>query len=267
MIKPMLAKKFENYEAKLRYPVWVQPKLDGVRMIWDADRAYSRTGKPLSVPERILKELRAEFNGWVLDGELYSHDKPFEECAGEVRRLVNSTDETGLRYVVFDVVESTIQTERIKKMNAKLESRADTCSVYCLDSRLVYSSPELWSRMDFWIAQGFEGAMVRNPDAFYQQKRTKDLLKLKRWIFAEARIVGFVEGKGKHKGRLGALVVGHGSEWTCKVGTGFSDRERDDFWENRHQNVFDLRRVWVKYQELTKYGVPRFPSWVGLSTG
>ena len=86
-IIPMLAKTFDTGKnsEKIKYPCYVQPKLDGVRMIWDGHRYYSRAGKPLTIPKGMEKELNENFSGFALDGELIIPGKTFDVISGKVR--------------------------------------------------------------------------------------------------------------------------------------------------------------------------------------
>jgi DNA ligase-1 len=99
--------------------------------------------------------------------------------------------------------------------------------------------------------------MLRHPTAEgYEQKRTSNLLKVKRWRDLDARIVGHEEGKGKHAGRLGALVCELEDGTRFNVGTGFSDAQRA-----QPPRIGEYVRV--KFFELTDGGVPRFPVFDG----
>lgn len=104
---------------------------------------------------------------------------------------------------------------------------------------------------------GGEGVMLRKPKSAYARVRTPDLLKVKDFMDAEATITGYTKGTGKHAGRLGAYtarLLESGVEF--KIGTGISDDER-----NRPKRIGTV--VTVRFQELTRDGVPRFPSLVG----
>jgi DNA ligase-1 len=111
--------------------------------------------------------------------------------------------------------------------------------------------------MELYTKIGYEGVMVRDPNARYCFGRTSNLLKWKRFHTMAARIVDSYEGKGKHQGRLGGVVTQTQDGVLVDVGTGFSDEERTTLWAQRHQ--LPGRSVVVKYQERTQRGVPRFP--------
>jgi DNA ligase 1 len=106
-------------------------------------------------------------------------------------------------------------------------------------------------------ALGGEGLMLRRPESRYEGGRSSTLLKVKSFRDAEARVLKHQEGAGRHKGRLGALLVEMSDGTTFSVGTGFSDAERE-----APPPVGSL--ITFRYQELSEAGVPRFPSYVSL---
>jgi DNA ligase len=99
--------------------------------------------------------------------------------------------------------------------------------------------------------------MLRRAGSRYESGRSSTLLKVKSFRDCEARVLGHQEGAGRHKGRLGALLVELEDGTQFSVGTGFSDAERED-----PPPVGSL--VTVRYQELSEGGVPRFPSYMGV---
>ena len=102
--------------------------------------------------------------------------------------------------------------------------------------------------------------MLREPGSKYEAGRSATLLKVKSFRDAEAIVIGHQAGLGRHKGRLGALLVRLADGTEFAVGTGFSDRERGDPPPVGATITF-------RYQELSEAGVPRFPSYVGLRAG
>jgi DNA ligase-1 len=108
-------------------------------------------------------------------------------------------------------------------------------------------------------ALGGEGLMLREPQSKYEAGRSTTLLKIKTFHDAEAVVIGHEAGAGRHKGRLGALVVKLPNGTQFSVGTGFSDKERT-------VPPAVGATITFRYQELSEAGVPRFPSYVGLRT-
>lgn len=106
-------------------------------------------------------------------------------------------------------------------------------------------------------ALGGEGVMMRRPGSHYEVGRSHSLLKVKTFHDAEAIVVGHQPGTGKHKGRLGALLVQMPNGTGFAVGTGLSDAER-----NSPPPIGSI--ITYRYQELSDGGVPRFPSYVGV---
>jgi len=106
-------------------------------------------------------------------------------------------------------------------------------------------------------APGGEGLMLRQPGSLYMAGRSNTLLKVKEFIDAEGTVTGYEPGKGKHKGRVGALVMM--TDWgePFSVGTGLSDRERE-----KPPSIGS--RVTYRYQELTQDNKPRFPVFVAV---
>jgi DNA ligase-1 len=110
---------------------------------------------------------------------------------------------------------------------------------------------------------GYEGLVIKNASSFYEYKRSKSWLKYKAMKEDDFIITGFIEGKGKYEGTLGAIQV-ESKDGIIKseVGTGFSDVQRDHIWEN--QEFFIDNLVKVKYQEVTKDFSLRFPSFIEI---
>ena len=106
-------------------------------------------------------------------------------------------------------------------------------------------------------ALGGEGLMLRQPGSLYEAGRSHTLLKVKRFHDAEARVVGHQPGAGRHKGRLGALLVELANGSRFAVGTGLHRRPAREPAAIGSQITF-------RYQELTDGGVPRFPSFVRM---
>ena len=268
MFKPMLAKQYHKHRDKVKFPCMVQPKIDGLRLLWDGETCTSRTGKDsITVPPLVLKELQEHWADRPLDGELYCPDMTFEEISGALRRHEESDDLARIKYWVFDTPnesafelrEDTLR-ERVNWMSHSSTLRGDDLKDYPLvlvPTWFAESSEKIDVLQDYCLNKGFEGIMIRDPESMYEHKRTTALLKYKKIETIQGIVRGFKPGKGKHEGRLGALVLVLPGDVEVSVGTGFDDDTRQDIWDN--QNTVRGRSVLIEYQEKTKYNVPRFP--------
>ncbi|MBX2800985.1 MAG: DNA ligase [Myxococcales bacterium] len=241
-----------SYDATVHDPTgwWMSEKLDGVRALWDGSRFLSRLGKEFAAPEWFT----AALPGVPLDGELFGGRGQFQHTVGVVRRIDRSEAWRALRFVVFDAPEHEGGFEqRLQGLQGLAGGWPEHLSA--LEHARCGSAEALEAEMDRIVGLGGEGLMLRKPGSAYVAGRSETLLKVKRFHEIEARVVAHVPGTGRHEGRLGALRVALENGTIFKVGTGFSDAERE-----APPAVGVV--VTVRYQELTKAGVPRFPSFL-----
>jgi DNA ligase-1 len=232
---------------------WLSEKLDGVRAYWDGAQFVSRLGNKFFPPKWFTDGLPDT----PLDGELWGGRKLFQRTVGIVKRQDQSPLWKDLLYVVFDAPSfpGTFE-ERIAHCKALVGTGAHPYArVHAHETcRGVEHLKEELARVE---ALGGEGLMARRPKSLYEAGRSNTLLKVKTFHDAEARVVGHVPGAGRHKGRLGALLVELADGTRFNVGTGFSDKER-----SHPPPVGAL--ITFRYQELSDQGVPRFPSYVAV---
>lgn len=277
-VKPLLAAKVED-TAKLRYPVYVSPKLDGIRCLVINGKAVTRKLKPIP-NDYIRAQLEEQFKDINVDGELMVPGMDFNGVQGEVMRKTGKPQYT---YTVFDIIDPELPYEQRRK---KL---TDKRIAYPLFGTLVHNEQFLLMTEQEYLNLGYEGLMIRSPEGRYKYGRSgvKEgiLLKLKRFNDSEARVVGFEErmhnaNEAKkdalgHTERssakagligtntLGSLVVYDPTlDVQFSIGTGFDDEYRDLIWA--HQKKYMGKLVTYTYQELSKYGVPRFPVFKGF---
>jgi len=232
---------------------WMSEKLDGVRAYWDGKQFISRLGNAFHAPDWFTKGLPRE----ALDGELWLARKAFQRTVSIVRRQDKSDHWKAVRYVVFDA----------PALGKDFEQRLEFVQTVIKKSSPPYAAahPHLVCRGIEHLKQelarveavGGEGLMLRQPNSAYAIGRSTTLLKVKSFKDDEARVVGHQPGTGRHKGRLGALLVEMADGTRFAVGTGFSDAERDH--PPSVGSVINFR-----YQELSEGGVPRFPSYIGV---
>lgn len=233
---------------------WMSEKLDGVRAYWDGERLLTRLGNEVAAPSWFVEALP---RGVALDGELFGGRKRFQETVSVVRRQDRSDAWRALRYVLFDAprhegaFEARLAAVRDHVRDAAAAHLVAHPHEACRD--VAHLREEL-ARVE---ALGGEGLMLRKPGSRYEIGRSFTLLKVKTFHDAEARVRAHLPGTGKHKGRLGALQCELPDGTLFSVGTGFSDAER-----KAPPPVGAI--VTFRYQELSRDGVPRFPSYVGV---
>lgn len=247
----MLAESWDNAADLTGW--WISEKLDGVRAYWDGKQFLSRLGNLYHAPDWFIEGLPAT----PLDGELWSDRKKFQRTVSIVRRQDKSDGWKEIRFVVFDAPAALGGfEERMKFLKETLASGAAKWA-QILPHEACKSVEGLRAELKRIEALGGEGLMLRQPGSKYHVGRTAALLKVKSFHDAEALVVGHQAGEGRHKGRMGALLVQLADGTEFAIGTGFSDRERE------HPPEIGAT-VTFRYQELSDGGVPRFPSWVGV---
>jgi DNA ligase-1 len=227
-------------------------KLDGVRAYFDGRQLWSRLGNRFHAPDWFL----AGLPDVPLDGELWLGRKQFQRTVGIVRRQDQTDLWKEVRYLVFDA----------PALDRSFEQRLDfirTCMkpgtapyAQAHEHQACRGADHLRAELTRVEARGGEGLMLRRSGSRYESGRSATLQKIKSFHDAEARVLRHVQGAGRHRGRLGALLVELPDGTTFSVGTGFSDKQRE------HPPPVGSR-ITFRYQELTDRGVPRFPSFVG----
>ena len=230
---------------------WMSEKLDGVRAFWDGQRLLSRLGNVLHAPDWFV----AELPGVPLDGELWLGRKSFQRTVSIVRRQDKSDHWKEISYLVFDApTQEAAFEERMEFLRDALSGK-QARHVQLHSHERCKDAEHLRSELARVEALGGEGLMLRQPESKYEIGRSATLLKVKTFHDAEAVVVDHQAGSGRHKGRLGALVVQLADGTQFSVGTGFSDNQRETPPPIGSTITF-------RYQELSDRGVPRFPSFV-----
>ena len=242
-ILPMLANKWEDRQKYISEPFYVQPKLDGVRLIVSNKGCFSRTGKPVEGVEHLARGLK---DGEYLDGECYAPNKTFEEITSMFK--MNPKD---LEFHVFDYFD-------VNRPELTFEERKDRITV---DTFMVNKKSEVQGYHDLFVNQGHEGIMIRDASSTYEiGKRSNYLLKYKAFQTDEYEIVDVKEGTGREKGT---------AIWVCKVGDQHFSVRPEGTLEVRKRFLMEKdkyigKQLTVRYQNLTALGIPRFPVGVAI---
>lgn len=244
---------------------WVaEPKLDGLRMVVIDGVAYTRNGRTIETVGHILRELGSLTDEFVFDGEVMGTTE-FNEDSGAIRRKSTGENQT-LTYNVFDVVrrnhwfrrETSVLEQRKSSLDLVFDRNPQWKSIRKVSSIPLRekSGIELTAARDEFVRQGYEGVMLKDLSAPYCFKRSNTVLKFKDFFDIDGKIVDFKEGKGKDKGRLGAMFVEFDGVVT-KVGSGFSQAQRIDLWTRKTEITGKM--VEALYQGKTPDGKLRFP--------
>ena len=273
---PMLAHEFGKYANKVKFPAYVQPKLDGFRCISrkvDGEVGlFTRKGLPILNMPHIVRSLdRIMEDEEILDGELYIHGMDFNELSGIIRKQDSDTSE--VNYVVYDfpkigkLNETNSYRERFNWIHGLAPMGSDTTvdvklanNVTLLATNVAQSIEDIADMHGDFVEQGYEGAIVRQLEAPYENKRSQKLLKYKVMHDYEYQIIGYSEGVGALEGCVGSFTckTADGQTFGCKMKTTNAELKR----MFQHPEEFMGRYMTVQYQILSADNVPRFP--VGL---
>lgn len=233
---------------------WVSEKYDGVRGYWDGKQLWTRGGERVAAPDWFTA-------GWPnvpMDGELWAGRGRFSHAVSTVRQQTPiETAWRDMRFMVFDLPSYVgTFTERITAYQQLLAQLAVPW-VQPVAQRKVASDAALQTLMRQTVKAGGEGVMLHRGDSLYRAARNDDLLKYKPYDDAEAQVIAHLPGQGKHAGRLGALLVQTEGGLRLKLGTGFTDAQRENpppvgTW------------VTYRYRGKTDKGIPRFASFLRL---
>lgn len=204
---------------------WVSEKYDGVRGYWDGKRLWTRGGEPVAAPAWFTAPLPKQ----PLDGELWAGRGQFAHAVSTARsQTPNDGAWHSMRFMVFDLPSQGGDfTARLAALR-KLLPITDAPWVVPVPQERATTHEDLLALLDKTVKMGGEGLMLHRGGSPYRAERNNDLLKVKPHEDADARVVGHVPGKGRHSGRLGALLVEMPEGKRFKLGTGLTDAERDN---------------------------------------
>ena len=272
-ILPMLANKYSDRKKYLKLPFAVSPKIDGVRVTAqvfnDEIKLSSRTGKEFNFLDNIrlsLQKLLSKHPHVIIDGELYSHDLPFNAISGSVRSTKQKSKfDDQIQLWIFDLIDTT-KLDMSYKDRMKLLSKLEK---YSSDSnlRFIYydnceNHDNVTAYHDKYVSDGYEGLMCRNLDSSYLFKnRSNDLLKFKSFEDNEFTIIGAKEGSGTEKGAIiFECTTGSSGSGNFDVRPRGSFEKRIEMFNNKSSYIG--KKLTVRYQATGEHndtGIPRFP--------
>jgi DNA ligase-1 len=268
MMKPMLAHKYDEKRIDWSEPVYIQPKLDGVRCLFTKDGAYSRTGKKfmnLAHIELALIPFFKQQPDVVLDGELYNHElkDDFEKIISLVRKQKPTADDRLeakqlVQFHVYDYFDGVMYDSYQIRMGQLACSDIYDEQIKHVPTLLVDSYSYARTLHEEFLEDGYEGSIIR-LNGLYKHGRSYDLMKFKDFSDAEATIVGYELGKGKRTGTLGKFLMmdDEGVEFGCPPGKGYSYKDLSKMLLNI--NDYIGQRATFTYFQRTQAGSYRHP--------
>jgi len=230
----------------------VSEKFDGLRAYWGGENLISKEGNIYHPPKWFTKDFPNE----VFEGGLWISRGKFEEVSGIVRNEADDNqDWQKIHLMLFDMPKhsGTFQ-ERLEAMK-DLVAKSHSQYLKVIEQSEIADQKTLIQKLKAISKNGAEGLMLHRKDSLYQATRNNDLLKLKTFEDAEAKVLEITEGKGKYQGMMGALLVENEQRVKFKIGGGFSDEIR--------KNPPKIGAIITyKYYGKTKNNKPRFASFL-----
>ena len=285
VLLPMLAHDYHKRGHDIKFPCYVQPKIDGVRGFIYRDEStneiviLSRTGKPYNHLQHIKEEIKSSgiLNdpNIVLDGELFTFDLTFEEITGVCRKNTMTKEYKAkmnkIQFWTFDIVHLNNLNMHFEKrlnvlINTVLSNKSKLSTVVLVDTLIINKKEDMKTCHGNYIEKGFEGIILRNIKGTYKIKnRSKDLQKYKEFQDDEYTIVDFTEGVGLAKGTVIWICEYHNTKndkmERFNVRPRGSTENRKTYFQNGDDYIG--KKLTVRFQELSDVGCPRFP--VGIT--
>lgn len=267
--EPMLAEKWEKYKNKISYPVFSQPKLDGMRCIVKKDGMWSRTGKKVVSAPHIFKALEPLFKtnpNLIFDGELYC-----DKLANDFNKIISCVSKTKpttedliecekhIEYHIYDLPSSgkfPFSLRNVETFTIKLP----TCCKL-VPTCLLNNEQEVKNRFIEYISAGYEGQMLR-LDLPYENKRSKSLMKDKVMETEEFEILGVTEGEGKLTGKVGTFQIKTKNGVEVDVTVNGSHDKLEQLWKRKDELIG--KECTVRYFGVTNDGSLRFPKCIDI---
>lgn len=276
--RPMLALEYTKNKNKVTFPTFIQPKLDGYRMVYNSktNLITSRTGKDsfdiIKKTDKLYNELQSlKKYGYIFDGELYVHglDDSFEKLGILRKKLTGkkvSKEEqyiNKIEYHIYDIVEENKIFKERNDIIRNIFKENKFEKIKYVETVQIQNEIELeqWHTC-FVVQQGYEGSIIRNENGRYKCKfRSSDLLKYKDFIDAEYTIVNYTFESNVSNENNEPLIL-----WVCQTPEKklFNVRPQGTVEERKylyeHGQEFIGKKLWVKYFGLTEFNIPRFPT-------
>jgi len=271
--EPMLASKWEDSKDKITYPIFSQPKLDGIRCIVTKDGMFSRNGKAIISAPHIFESLKPLFetnSQLIFDGELYA-DK-FANDFNKIVSLVKRTKPTvedlaeskkNIQYWIYDLPNEDDTFEIRSQALYDLFMEWSYFNSHCInvDTDVCRSEKEVMELYEGYVEKGYEGQILR-LNGKYENKRSKFLLKHKSFQDSEFPILDICEGEGNKTGQVGYMVFEiEGKRFKSNVKCSWE--EGAEILKSKSKLIG--KSATIQYFNLTPDGIPRFPYVININ--
>ena len=250
---PLSAMLARDWQADLNPALYlVSEKLDGVRALWDGKTLRFRSGRTIAAPDWFVAELPK----MPLDGELWIARRQFDKVSGAVRRASAVDAEwRAVRYEVFDLPGDARPFALRAAAIQQAVQNAGVSWLHAVEHARFADTKTLQRHLAAITAKGGEGLMLHHQDALWRPGRSDALRKLKAHPDEEGQVIAHIEGKGKFKGRMGALLLQMPDGKRFALGSGFADAQRDT-------PPAIGSTVTYRFRDRTATGLPRFATFV-----
>jgi hypothetical protein len=251
---PMLAQKYQERAKHIVFPCAVQPKFDGMRVLFNGEEAWSRGNKAV-IPE-VFAHLKFDTQGHIVDGELLLPGNLKVNKTMEAAKKFRPGLSNKLLYRVYDIVDATVPFRDRYALLVRLVNAAANKNIIIADTLTAFSDDDIKKCHESFVLAGFEGTMIRNLDGLYTiNKRSNDLQKFKDFVDEEFLIVDVIPAGGGSSADVGKFVcVTESGERFESTATGDYET-RHDYLVNKQNYVGKYAKV--KYREMSgKNSVP-----------
>jgi len=240
------------YEEDININNWLMSeKLDGIRGHWDGKKLLSKKGNPLNPPSAFIRN----FPDFAVEGEIWGGRNSYEKTLSIVLKDDAHDGWLNLKFAIFDVPQANGGFEARLNMAREWFAQNPSEYVFVIDQNPVKSREHLKEELERIEKLGGEGLILRKPGSLYTKGRSRDILKVKSYYDMEAVVIEHKEGEGRNRGRMGSMLVELPDKRKFKIGTGFSDEER-----NSPPPIGSV--ITFKYYGFYKSGIPKFPSFL-----
>jgi len=250
-------RKITTIEKETR-AVIAQPKLDGIRVRYEPrwGKLITRNNMEIECVDHILQAIKDQgLEKQEFDGELYCHGECFDDINRLVRGKTTEKEHLQLEFHIFDKMTYATMIERtriLRSLNLK-------APLFFVDTRMILTQKGIKKYYDLCLKRGYEGIMLRWPNAYYAWGRTQNLRRMKPDYDTEAILVGFNKTSTRYASTFGSLILElpNGIQFNC---AGLTDAQRQRIHADQPLGAV----VTFEHSGFTKHGKPRFPRFKGL---